>query len=44
VGIFLVFFAVALEEEIWDIIGEGWEKVKYFKPLPKKPTPLEFLK
>jgi hypothetical protein len=33
-----VCFAVALEEEIWDIIGEGWEKVKYFKPLPKKPT------
>jgi hypothetical protein len=34
-GIFLVCFAVTLEEEIWDIIGEGRGKVKYFKPLPK---------
>ena len=37
-GIFLVCFAVASEEEIGDIIGEGRGKVKYFKPLPKKPT------
>jgi hypothetical protein len=34
--IFWVCFAVALEEEIWDIIGEGLEKVKCFKLLPKK--------
>jgi hypothetical protein len=36
VGIFLACFATRLEEEIWDMIGESQEKVKYFKLLPKE--------